>query len=152
MSYINAVDPASPVKSTTFANLQWYLAMSLFLAVDGHLLLLQALGASFAVVPAGAASPDALWRAIAPASVQVFALGMTLAAPAIVVLLLTDLMIGLVGRIMPQAPVLMVGMALKPLAGLVALSLAYAALPRALRAGLDRTLLDLGRLAQAAVS
>ncbi len=150
LSYVNAVDPSSPVRSTTLSSFQWLIAGALFLALDGHHLLLQALGQSLALVPAGSARASHLWLAMAPASATIFGFGLALAAPALLVLLLVDLALGLVGRVAPQAQVLMLGMGLKPVAGLSAMSIAYAALPGAFSGALARTVLDLGRIVQAA--
>ena len=146
MSYVNVVDPTSPVQGTALMSVQRLLGAALFLAADGHHLVLRALAHSFAVVPPGAATFGKLGGAVVAAASTLFSFGMALAAPALLVLLLVDLALGLVGRVAPHAHALIIGMGLKPTAAFVALALVYHALPGAFADALERTAVDLGQI------
>lgn len=94
-----------------------------FFLVDGHHALLRGLAYSLERFPLGAA-----WRldAAAPALVRqlagLFTLGLALAAPVIVCLLLAELALGVLSRNLPQMNMFVVGMPLKIVVGLAALS------------------------------
>jgi flagellar biosynthesis protein FliR len=95
---------------------------------------------------AAPAKMSGLGALVIMASGRILETALALAAPAVVALLLADLLLGAVCRIAPQVPVYFVGMPLKALAGvgivLVALGGIEAALVTALRGWVS--LLDAG--------
>ena len=96
---------------TNFFNLS---ALLLFLALNGHLLLLGVLLRSFTVVPIaanGGIAPDG-WRSLARAGALLFQMGVWLALPVIAVLLAAHLAVGFVSRVAPQFNVMSVGFSL----------------------------------------
>ena len=85
--------------------------------------LVEALLASYRVLPIGGGLGDAGRRATRPpsstaASAKLIAVGLALAAPVIVALWLTDLALGLIARAAPPVPVYFLGL---PLKGLLAI-------------------------------
>jgi flagellar biosynthetic protein FliR len=76
------------------------------------------------------------------ASAKLIESAVGLCAPVIVAMLLADLVLGIVGRAVPQIPVYFVGMPLKALLGVGAILLGLASLDAALQGGF-RGLFDL---------
>ena len=96
-----------PVMSNFFG----LVALLLFLALNGHLLLLGIVVKSFTVVPiaAGSGITGNGWRSLARAGAVLFQMGVWLALPVIAVLLAAHLAVGFVSRVAPQFNVMSVG-------------------------------------------
>lgn len=83
----------------------------LFLALNGHLVLLGVLVKSFTVVPiaaAGGVSP-AGWAALARSGVLLFQMGVWLALPVLAVLLAAHLTVAIISRVAPQFNIMSLG-------------------------------------------
>lgn len=140
------IDPTTNVQTpviTQFHEILFFLGL---LAVDGHHLLLRALERSFQRAPVGeiAFPGDAAWMALALFQ-QMFVAGLTIAAPVLVLLVLTSILIGLLTRMVPQINVMDVGFTARIAVGLVALLVfapflapAFERLYSTLMNGLDR--------------
>jgi flagellar biosynthetic protein FliR len=96
-----ALDPASDASTTALASLAEGVALLVFLAVGGHLELLRGLAQGFAWIPPGGLALDALGR-IAELGANVFLDGLRFAAPYTGALLLSNVVVGLLGRTIPQ--------------------------------------------------
>lgn len=99
------------------------LAIVIFLAVGAHHAFLRSLVESFQIVPAMSFPRIAQgWTAQSESLVRlaggVFAIGVQLAAPAIIALLLTDIFFGIVNRVAPQINVFFLSMPVKMFVGL----------------------------------
>jgi flagellar biosynthetic protein FliR len=118
------VDPASGDQGLAPGIFQNLLAIALFLAADLHHLLIRGFLASYDVLPPAAALPSfALWDQGAIAlGTRMFEVTVQLAAPALIVTVAVDLVLGLVGRAMQQIPIILVGYPFKLAAGLVAMA------------------------------
>jgi flagellar biosynthesis protein FliR len=86
-------------------------ALLLFVALNGHLVLLGVLVKSFTIVPIAVGSGISAtgWQALARAGAILFQMGVWLALPVIAVLLATHLAVGFVSRVAPQFNVMSVG-------------------------------------------
>lgn len=93
------------------ANFFSLVALLLFVALNGHLVLLGVLVKSFTVVPIAAGSGIAAegWRSLARAGAVLFQMGVWLALPVVAVLLAAHLAVGFVSRVAPQFNVMSVG-------------------------------------------
>lgn len=98
------------------------LAILMFLAVDGHLFMLQILVNTFTQLPIGnfEFNPDA-WKMIAVYAKTIFTSGLLLALPLITALLLMNLAMGILNRSAPQLTIFSVGFPLTLMVGLVLL-------------------------------
>lgn len=114
-----------PVLSSTFG----VLSAVLFFAVNGHHALLRGVAYSVERFPlgGGASIADAM-HPIAREAAGLFALGFALAAPVVMALFLVDLALAVVSRNVPQMNMLVMGIPVKIVAGLLALSIWAAAL------------------------
>lgn len=115
------LDPATrgrvPVLSSLFA----LLAAVFFFLVDGHHALLRGVASSIERFPPGQGAPIPA-AAVARELAALFALGFALAAPVVLALLLVEFALGVLARALPQMNVLLLGLPVKILAGLLALS------------------------------
>lgn len=95
----------------------------LFLALNGHLLLLGVLAKSFTLVPVGPldgiTAPG--WLAVVRTGAGLFQMGLWLALPVIAVLLAANLAVAVVSRAAPQINVISVGFAIFMLLGIAAM-------------------------------
>jgi len=123
------------------SNFTSMLALLMFLAIDGHLMLLYAVVDSFRLFPAGTtgALPIDPMMLVHAAS-DVFAIAMTISLPILAVMLLVNVVLGLMARVAPQLNLFAVGFPLTVLAGLAALTLFLPTLEAPLRAVLQRSL------------
>lgn len=118
---------------TLFSNLKVQLAVVLFLTLDGHHLVIQALGDSLVAVPlhgfprfsGGAWSFfDLVIRVFA----DLLRVSLALAAPAMLATFLTDVALGAINRVAPQIQVFFISMAIKPLVSVLIIFLVMSAL------------------------
>ncbi len=113
------IDPTTGVQSGAIEQFYRLVATLVFFVVNGHHLVISSLVLSFQVVEAGSADLTLIAgdRAI-PFFASLFVIALRVALPVIVALLLADLVLGMLGRAVPQLNVLVVGMPVKIGAGL----------------------------------
>ncbi len=94
----------------------------LFLAMDGHLVLISALVDSFRILPVGLESiPKASFKVLAEWGAKIFSLGFLLSIPVVGALLITNLAIGVMTRAAPQFNIFTFGFPLTLTIGFIAL-------------------------------
>lgn len=122
---VTLLDPQSGIPTTLIADLLMLMATVLFLAVDGHHLLLWVLAQSFGEVPVGGPPmmPGSLLTFMIPLGSLMFQLAVKLVAPILLVLFLTQIAMGLVARTVPQVQVMILAFPVTILLGLVFLSM-----------------------------
>lgn len=110
----NVVDPSTGVHQAVTAQFLYMVSMLIFLSLNGHLYLLQALANSFELVPPGGLLlTPALSEQLLQFSSQIFVLAIKIVSPVIIALFLVDLALALVAMVAPQMNVLFVGFPLK---------------------------------------
>jgi flagellar biosynthetic protein FliR len=104
-----AIDPASGASSTAPSALFEGIAGIVYLAIDGHHSLLRAAAISFDALPPGGGGPavDSL-LGVARLGSHVFAVGLQLAAPVTVAMLVANVALGVLGRALPEMNLMMV--------------------------------------------
>jgi len=127
----NLIDPQSHAQVTIIAQWQQLMTLLAFLVLDAHHLLIRALLESFRTAPPGAVGLAAagVGRAIELAG-SLFVLGARIAAPVLIVLLLTNGALGVLARTIPQLNVFVVGFPVNVGVGLLVLG---ASLPFTIR-------------------
>lgn len=117
---VNVVDPLSNITVSIMGQFKNLLAILVFLAINGHHFLFTALAKSFEVVPLTtfAMTPGVSDNFIGMV-ITMFVIGLKIGGPAIGVLLITDLALGIVARTVPQMNVFIVGMPLKITIGFI---------------------------------
>ena len=122
-SLVTILDPQTQANSSVVQVFYQCIAMLLFLRMDVHYWLLRALGDSFLDLPVGSAHVGGSFAAGAAWTVgAIFTLGIQIAAPVLAATMVTDVVLGLLGRASPQMPVMLLGPAVKSLLGVVVLS------------------------------
>ena len=108
---------------------QLQLAIVLFVTVGAHRIFIRSLLDSFQFIPiltfpniTPGYSPSA--ELIVKLSAAVFTIGLQLAAPALIALLLTDLFFGIINRVAPQVNVFFLSLPVKMLVGVIVILLA----------------------------
>lgn len=108
-----------PVLSSVFS----MVGVLVFLLVDGHHAVLRGVAYSLERFPVGQPwSLDASAEYVLGQTAGLFVLGFSLAAPVVLALLLLEFALGVVSRSLPQANMLALGIPVKIVAGLLALS------------------------------
>ena len=149
-SYAGVIDPSTGAQNNAVTWLYGMLATLTFLGLNGHHEVLRALSASYRGLPIGAGSIDAaLLTAIREALGLVFVVGVRLAAPIVLVLLVVELAVGLVSRTAPALNFMMIGFPLRLIVGLIVLGVVVAAVPQVTGSLIERTIAMSGRLAAA---
>lgn len=117
-------NPVFNMSSAALDQFYAFLVAALFLAVNGHHMLILALGHTFQTIPLGSFIFDALTteRLVSMTS-QAFVAAVQIALPVVGVLLLTDIGLGLVARAVPQVQVFFLSLPLKIGLGILALAL-----------------------------
>lgn len=124
LSYGATVDPQSGVRNPLLTVLYGNLANVTFLLVGGHHAFLRALHQSFVDLPVGAGHIDAsLPETVAAMLAVVFQLGLRLAMPIVVVLVLVEIAMALVARSAPALNLMAVGAPIRLIVGLLILPL-----------------------------
>ncbi|RRQ22987.1 flagellar biosynthetic protein FliR [Thiohalobacter thiocyanaticus] len=110
LGFASMVDPQNGVNVPVIGQYYVTLATLLFLALDGHLVLISVLAESFHQLPIAAhgLSRDVFWT-LANWGTRMFAGGILIAVPALIALMLTNIAFGVVSRAAPQLNVFGVG-------------------------------------------
>lgn len=124
LSFASFFDPATGANTAVLARIMNVVAMLLFLAVNGHLLMLGGFMRTFDILPIriGALDPNG-WGVLFEWSSQVMVSGMLLALPLIIVLLTINLALGILNRTAQQLSVFAVGFPISLMTGLTLLAI-----------------------------
>lgn len=119
----NLIDPQTQEHITSLSQWQNLLALLVFLAVDGHHMLIRAVADSFTVVPVGGGFPstDGLGHVLVLAG-EIFVIALRVSAPVLVLLLLVNGAMGVLAKLIPQLNVFIVGFPLNVAMGLFMLT------------------------------
>jgi flagellar biosynthetic protein FliR len=124
LAFASMVDPGTGSQAPIVSQYFTIIATLLFLALNGHLLVIQIVVDSFEYLPIGTSflNRDSLWLIIEFGS-YMFSAGVLVALPAITALLLINVAFGVVTRAAPALNIFAVGFPVTLLTGLVMLSL-----------------------------
>jgi flagellar biosynthetic protein FliR len=115
----NVLDPETGTQGSILAQFGYWIAVLLFLILNGHHVLLQTLAGSFSVIRVGSLGlGEGIFESIIDGAGDMFALGVKVGAPAIAALLLTSAAFGIVAKVVPQVNILIVAFPLKIAVGL----------------------------------
>ena len=133
-SLAGTIDPSTQAQTTAFGTIAQMLGMMILLAADGHHWFLAATVKSFSTTAPGSfAFSHDLLDIILHLSANSIVVGVTLAAPAIIVLLALEFALEIFGRTAPQFQVFILGFPLKIGVGLWLVGASLYFLPVALR-------------------
>jgi len=125
-SSMTLFDPQAGEEISIIGRFESLLALIIFITLDGHHMLLRALGGSFTAIPLGGGvfhGQTAL--AFGRMTAEVLVIGVKLAAPVLAILILTEIALGFVSRAMPQMNVFADAFPLKIGVGLLAMAVTW---------------------------
>lgn len=115
----DAYDPNFGETMPVFGQLFDMIMVTVFVIIGGHRMLIEALLDTFRWMPPGAARiPRNLVQATVELVTQSFILGIRAAAPAVIALLLSMILMGLISRTLPQLNIMVVGFNINALVGI----------------------------------
>lgn len=132
LGFATAYDPQSAAQTAVISQFLGMLGLLVFLAIDGHLMVIATLGRSFILLPISAnAIASSSWLNIANAGGLIFSSGVLLSLPVVVALLIANMALGVLGRVAPQLNLMAIGFPITIVLGFSALivSLSYLATP-----------------------
>jgi len=133
MSLADVFDPSYETDVSIFSQLLDLVAVAVFLAIGGHRQVLAALLDTFQNLPVGSCNlPSSVVPALVELLGESFEIGLRAAAPVMLALLLSVLILGLISRTLPQLNVIAVGFSLNGLIMLAALALCLGAMVQVL--------------------
>ncbi|NLJ79157.1 MAG: flagellar type III secretion system protein FliR [Tissierellia bacterium] len=117
---VNVMDPQHRIQVPIMGNFYYILAFLILLSINGHHSIINALVDSYEFIPIGEFIfnrdiMDVLVNLLS----ETFIIGFRLSIPVVAIIFLTDLLLGMLARAIPQMNVFMVGMPLKILIGFV---------------------------------
>lgn len=130
LSLGSLIDPATGVRNNVLAILYANVVTVICFATNVHHLLMRALADSYTALPVGLGGVGAgLGANVAHLLGLVFILGVRIAAPVIVVLLLVELALGLLARVAPSLNMMTAGAPVRVVVGLLVVAASMSALP-----------------------
>jgi flagellar biosynthetic protein FliR len=121
---VNVLDPREGQQVPLLSRLYDLIAVLLFLLMNGHHLLIRALGLSVRAMPLGGVQigPGVAEQLLGLAG-SIFVVALAVGAPLIAVLFLTDAAMGFVARTVPQMNIFIVGFPVKIALGMLGIAL-----------------------------
>ncbi|MFU0823749.1 fused FliR family export protein/FlhB family type III secretion system protein [Clostridium sp.] len=123
-SMMSMFDPSSEGNVTLIERILYWFSLIAFLIVDGHHMLIKVLVESLKIIPLGKfilsqKSP----MFIIEVFIKYFELGLRIAIPIVLIIILADLTMGLMAKTVPQLNIMILGLPVKILLGLTVLCL-----------------------------
>lgn len=119
LSMASTYDPSTNTQATIIENFTYLMGTMIFFAINAHHILIKAMQQSFNLIPVGYSILDNNIAYIVKVFVEYFMIGIKIAIPIIVVLIMTDLITGVISRSISGLNVMIVGIPLKMLVGLL---------------------------------
>lgn len=128
MSLADVFSPGFDEDVSVFSHLFYFMTLAVFVCVGGHRIVTESLLETFvALPPAHAALGSGVMDVLVSILTQAFALGIRAGAPLLTALLLSNLVLGLISRTLPQINVIAVGFGVNALLAMGVLFLSIGA-------------------------
>lgn len=123
LSFSHFYSPALGGQTVVLSRILNAFAILLFLALNGHLVLIEILTRSFTLLPIGAGGLNASgWQLAVATGAILFKAGVSLAMPLVATLLIIHLAMGVLNRASPQLSIFSIGFPMMLLAGLAVMA------------------------------
>lgn len=127
---VQLIDPQSQERVPIIGQFYFILGILIFLLINGHHLVLSALGESFNLVPIGSGMINGdLTNSLVFLGGKVFILAMKISSPILATLFLTDVMMGIIARTVPQMNIFFVSLPLKISIGMLLVIITIGSFP-----------------------
>lgn len=115
----NLIDPEQDLEISIISHLKWMLFLAVFMGLDGHHVFVRAVACSYEAVPfMGLTFSRAALELFLREGAFLMALSVELAAPVIAAGLLANLIMGIVGRTVPQLNIFIIGFPVRIVLGM----------------------------------
>lgn len=142
LNMAEVMDPAMGGGGSIIGDLYYMMTLVVFLLVGGHRMMLQGVRESFDLLPLlSVGMNQSLFDLLARLLESATVLAMQLAAPVLVTMLVVDLVLGLIGRAVPQMNVMAMGLSLRAAAGLVVIIVSLTLAIRVMRTSVEKSML-----------
>jgi flagellar biosynthesis protein FliR/FlhB len=119
-SMVTVLDPNSHTTSTLLGNFSYFIALVFFFIIDGHHILIRMLVESVDIIPIGKTIVyQGTLMGVMHTIFSYFTLGIKIAIPLVLIIVITDVCLGLISRSVPAIPIMIFGMPIKNVLGLV---------------------------------
>jgi flagellar biosynthetic protein FliR len=145
-------DPQTSAQTAVVGQFLGLFAILVFLASNGHALVLGVLAESFRVLPVAQAplNPPG-WRQLVEWGGAIFSFGLLISLPVVAALLIANLAVGIMTRAAPQLNIFVVGFPVTLVTGFVALYLAAPFIAPAIAHLFEQAMLAMGRMVEGLV-
>jgi flagellar biosynthetic protein FliR len=107
-------DPAMGAQASNYGRTYYWIAIAVFFILDMHQILMEVILNSFTYIPLSVPIIKGFGaEAVLVLFYKMFELGISLAAPMVITVLVTDVVLGIIARTVPQINVFMLGMPMK---------------------------------------
>lgn len=121
---VSVVDPLTQSRISLIAQINYILAILVFITINGHLYIIEGALKSFQTMPLlGAVFPKSSANYLLRIGADIFIIGVKIAGPIIVTILLTNIGLGILARTIPQLNIFIVGFPVQISVGLITLGL-----------------------------
>lgn len=119
-SMVTILDPATQTSTTLMGNLFYFVSLAFFFMINGQELIVKCIYESISIVPLGQTIVyQETVMGAAETIVDFFALGVKIAIPIVLIIVMTDVCLGLITRTVPTIPIMIFGMPIKNILGFV---------------------------------
>lgn len=119
LSMSSTYDPNTNANATLIENLMYFIGLVVFFGLNAHHVLINSILNSFEIIPIGYSIIDNNLGYIMKVFIEYFIIGMKIASPIVLILIITDLITGIISRSISGLNVMIIGMPLKMLIGLI---------------------------------
>ena len=147
LGFATLVDPQRGANTTVLGQMFIIFGILTYLSINGHLVLLASLAQSFQSLPIGAAQIDKnLLLSVALWGGRVFEIGLLIALPAVIALVIVNLALGVVTRAAPQLNLFGIGFTITLLSGFFVLTVGLGGILSGISSLIDSALTAAGEL------
>jgi flagellar biosynthesis protein FliR len=142
LNFAGFFDPATAQQATAVSSFFSTMVAFLFIAMNGHLLVIEAVVQSLVAFPVSP-EPFAFLHAVRPETwgAEIFRLGLWIALPLIAMLLFVNMMLGVIARVAPQISIFSVGFPITMSIGLIGVMFTLPLLQGPFTAALEQMLM-----------
>lgn len=119
LSMSSTYDPNTNANATIMENFMYFIGLIVFFGLNAHHVLINSILNSFELIPIGYSIIDNNLGYIMKVFMEYFIIGIKIASPIVLILIITDLITGIISRSISGLNVMIIGMPLKMLIGLI---------------------------------
>lgn len=138
LGMLNMYDPNSKTNTTLISNLTHWIALLIFFILDGHHMIIRMLKESFSIISVGQNMlGQSSSMVIMDSMFSYFALAMKISLPLVLIIIISDIVMGLISRSVPQLNIMILGMPVKLLIGISSFIIALPLIIKVIVGGID---------------